>query len=175
LITDVVHAAGALSLGAVHEEPLERVRSLLEVNLIGSFIVARTATKYLSQGGTLTLISSQAGLKAGSLWASYSASKAGVLRLVEALAQETGPRGVRVNAVCPGSVDTPMLDEVCRQIGAMSGKTEAEVRDRYLSGIPLGRFAKPEEIADVCVFLASSLASYVSGTYVLVDGGEVSG
>jgi NAD(P)-dependent dehydrogenase (short-subunit alcohol dehydrogenase family) len=174
-ITDVVHAAGALGVGSVSEEPLERVRRLLDVNLMGSFIVARAAAKYLAEGGALTLISSQAGLKSGNLWASYSAGKAGVLRLVEALAQEIGPRGIRVNAVCPGCVETPMLLDVFRSVGGITGHAAEEVRERYISAIPLGRFARPEEVADVCVFLSSSLASYVSGTHLLVDGGELSG
>jgi len=131
------------------------------------------AARRVADNGSITFISSQAGVKSGALWSAYSASKAGVNRLAEALAQELGPRGIRVNAVCPGTVQTKMIDDVLNKLAPLKGTTAAAVRDRYTAGIPLGRFAKPEEIGAMCVFLASNMASYMSGSTLVVDGGEL--
>jgi NAD(P)-dependent dehydrogenase (short-subunit alcohol dehydrogenase family) len=174
VLTDVVHAAGVLSVGAVLDTTEEEFRRVLEVNLVGSFLVAREAARRLSQNGTITIISSQAGLKGGALWGAYSASKAGVLRLTECLAHELAAKGVRVNAVCPGNVETPMNREAIRRVASLSDLSASRVQERYEQGIPAGRFARPEEIASVCVFLASPLASYVNGDSLVVDGGELS-
>lgn len=174
-VTDVVHAAGIVSVGLVEDLPVAELRRVIEVNLVGSFVVARAAARAVTGGGSITFLSSQAGLRGAASWSAYSASKAGINRLVESLAQELAPRGVRVNAVCPGSVETPMSDEAIHRLAALSATPAAEVRARYLDDIPLRRFARPEEVASVCVFLASSLASYVTGTSIVVDGGEVSG
>jgi NAD(P)-dependent dehydrogenase (short-subunit alcohol dehydrogenase family) len=174
-LTDVVHAAGIVSVDRVEDQSLAEVRRILEVNLIGSFAVARAAARALPDGGTLTLLSSQAGLRGGASWSAYCASKAGVNRLAESLAQELAPRGIRVNAVCPGNVETPMSEQAIQRLATVSRTPAAKIRAHYVDGIPLGRFARPEEIASVCVFLASPLASYVTGTSLIVDGGELSG
>lgn len=174
-VTDVVHAAGVVSVGAVSTLSVDELERVLRVNLVGSFLVAREAARRLPDQGTISFISSQAGLKSGALWSAYSASKAGVNRLAESLAQELGPRGIRVNAVCPGYVATAMASRAISQVAQLKGTTAATLLDRYKNGIPLGRLATPDEIGRVCVFLASPLASYVSGTALLVDGGELSG
>ena len=106
---------------------------MLRVNLVGSFLIAREAARRVADGGSITLISSQAGLKGAALWSAYSASKAGVNRLAESLAQELGPRGIRVNCVCPGTVDTAMIDGRDRPLGAAHG-TAGGGDPRPLSG-----------------------------------------
>jgi len=174
-LTDVIHAAGIVSVGKVEHQPLREIRRILEVNLVGSFVVARAAAMGLADGGTITLLSSQAGLRGGANWSAYSASKAGVNRLAESLAQELAPRGIRVNAVCPGNVETPMSEQAIQHLAALTKTPASRVRADYVDGIPLRRFAQPEEIASVCVFLASPLASYVTGASIVVDGGELSG
>ena len=174
-VTDVIHAAGVVSGGSVLDTDPAEFRRVIEINLTGSFIVAREAARRLPDGGTITFVASQAGLKGGALWSAYSASKAGVIRLAECLAQELGPRQIRVNAVCPGNVDTPMATAAVARLSEISRCTPEAIRERYLSGIPLGRFAQPEEIGDLCVFLTSPLAGYVSGAALLADGAEVSG
>lgn len=172
-LTDVVHAAGVLSLGAVAEIELAEFRRVLEVNLTGSFLVARAAARRLPAGGTLTFLSSQAGLKGGSLWGAYSAAKGGVNRLVDCLAEELGPRNVRVNAICPGTVETELISEAIPRLAKMRAISPARVRSHYLEGIPLGRFARPEDVAELCVFLASPQASYLHGLLLPLDGGEL--
>lgn len=174
-LTDLVHAAGVVSVGQVAELTAAELRSVLEVNLVGCFLVAKAAARAITGGGSITLISSQAGLRGGANWSAYAASKAGVNRLAESLAQEVASRGIRVNAVCPGNVETPMSELAIGRLAAESGTSAATVRARYVDGIPLGRFARPEEIASVCMFLASPHASYVTGSSIVVDGGELSG
>src|SRR5712691_8748866 len=174
-VTDVVHAAGALATGRVVDLDSASLRRMLEANLVSGFLVGREAARLLPGGGSITMISSQAGLRGGAQWSVYAAAKAGVLRLAESMAQELAPRAVRVNAVCPGNVRTPMSDAAIAQIASARGEQIEETRAGYLAGIPLGRFAEPAEVASVCVFLASSMASYVTGTSIVVDGGELSG
>lgn len=172
--TDVLHAAGVMSAGEVSTLTLTDFRRVIDVNLIGSFLVARAGARRIADRGTITLVASQAGRKGGAGWSAYCASKFGVIGLVESLAQELAARGVRVNAVCPGTVDTPMTRFAINQLADHKNTTPADVRDDYLAGIPFGRFATPAEVASVCVFLASPLAGYVSGASIVVDGAELS-
>lgn len=174
-VTDVVHAAGILSVGSVCDTTIEEFRRVIDVNLTGSFIVAQAAARMLPRGGSITLVSSQAGLKTGGLWCAYAAAKAGVIRLVETLARELGSRGIRANAICPGNVDSPMGDAALTRLSELTAEPAAKLRERGLAEIALGRFATPEEIGEACAFLASPMASYISGIALLVDGGELSG
>jgi len=173
-LTDVVHAVGSLAVGPVADMPLETFRATLDANLVSAFLIGREAARRLPAGGTLTFVASQAGYRGGALWGGYCAAKSGVLRLAEALAQELGPRGIRVNSVCPGMVDSPMAVEAERLLAHLHGASDGSERGRYLAGIPLGRYADPAEIGAVCAFLASPAASYVSGAAIPIDGGEVS-
>ncbi len=174
-LTDVVHAAGIVSVGPVALTPTQEVEKVLRVNLLGSFIVARAAARRLPGGGTLTFISSQAGLRAAPDWAVYSASKAGVISLTQALAGEIGPRDIRVNAVCPGTVRTPMTDVIAGELARLRSTSPAEVLAQYAAASPLGRLADPADVANACLYLASPLAGYVNGAVLTVDGGEAPG
>lgn len=173
VLTDVVHAAGVVAVGPVRDLALAEWKRILEVNLTGSFIVAREAARRLPPGGTLTLISSQAGKRGGALWAAYCASKFGVVGLGQCLAQELAPARIRVNLVCPGSVDTPMTESAFQELARHSGQDLNEVRRRQTENIPLGRLADAEEVGRVCVFLASELSSYMAGSSIIADGGEL--
>ena len=173
-VTDVIHAAGSLVIGPLADTSLAEFRAALDNNLVSAFVVGRAAARCLQRGGTLIFVGSQAGFRGAALWGTYCATKAGVMRLTEAFAQELGPAGIRVNCVCPGMVDTPMAEIAAIRLSALGrGPTEA-IRTRYLGQIPLGRYAHPDEIAEVCAFLASPFASYLSGASIPVDGGEVS-
>jgi meso-butanediol dehydrogenase/(S,S)-butanediol dehydrogenase/diacetyl reductase len=171
-VTDVVHAAGIVGVGSVIDTSIEEVDRLIRVNLLGSFVVARAAALALPAGGTLTFLASQAWAHGAPGWAAYCASKAGVVRLVEALAKEIGPRGVRVNAVSPGTVESPMIDGVADLIARLEDRPRDDVLDSYRLGNPLRRMARPEDIAEACLFLASPAADYINGANLAVDGGD---
>ena len=173
-----VLAAGILHNGLVAEMPLETWQRTLDVNLTGSFLVARAVVRTLQAsgtGGTITFISSAAGKRGSAYGAAYCASKFGVLGLMESLAREVGGRGIRVNAICPGDIDTPMSARNAAEMMRIRGLADEAYWRGVLDDIPLGRLARPQEVAAVCLFLASPAASYTSGASITVDGGQLSG
>ncbi|HTN97378.1 MAG TPA: SDR family NAD(P)-dependent oxidoreductase [Nordella sp.] len=173
-IDDVVHAAGIAVIAAVADMSAADFRRVVDVNLTGAFLVAREAAHHLGRGGNLVFVASQAGLKGGRLWGAYSASKGGLLRLADSLVEELAPQGVRVNAISPGSVDTEMVTTAMAGLARQSGSDVEAIRARYEAAIPMGRFALPEEIASTVVALCSGLLSYVNGSNIVIDGGELS-
>ena len=144
----------------IREEDWRRV---LDVNLTGVFHCAQQAARRMDAagGGVILMTASTNGLTGHPLYADYNASKAGVIQLARTLARELAPR-IRVNAVCPGYVLTPM------QEAEYTPDMLAEVD----ASIPLGRHARPEEIAALFAFLASEESSYLTGAVVSIDGGE---
>ena len=171
-VTDLVHCAGALSVGDVLSVPTPELRRVLDVNLTGAFIIARAVVPLMGRGAAITFLGSQAASHGAPGWAAYCAAKAGVARLVEALAKELGRSGIRVNAVCPGTVDSPMTRQAADLIAAGQGADADTVKQRYERENPLGRMATADEIAGVCLFLSSPLASYINGASIMVDGGD---
>ncbi len=172
--SDVVHAAGTLIVSSMADTEPDDFRRAMENNLMSAFVVGREAARRLESGGALVLIASQAAYRAGALWGPYCAVKAGVLRLSEALAKELGPKGIRVNSVCPNPVESPMIDEAIAIEARYEGVAPETVRARLTAGIPLGRFSQPDDVGAACAYLLSPLASYISGIALPVDGGEVS-
>lgn len=171
---DVVSAAGIVTVGSVADTDLGTFRRVLDVNVVGSFLVAREAARQPAAGATISVIASQAGRKGAARWGAYCASKFALVGLTESLAQELAPLGTRVNCVCPGGVDTDLNRQAIEALARESGETVEQIHARYARDVPLGRPATPQEVADVCVFLASPLARYVVGASVVVDGGELS-
>jgi NAD(P)-dependent dehydrogenase (short-subunit alcohol dehydrogenase family) len=161
----LLHAAGIsdpVDIEAVTEESWDR---LMAVNLraYGMIVKALAPELRAHAGSAVVGIASIHALIAGVRNPAYSASKAGVLGLTRALASYFAREGIRVNAVCPGYIDTPMLP-----------KSE-KVRQHFLRTTPMGRLGQPEEIAKTVRFLLSDQASYVNGTQIVVDGGRLAG
>jgi NAD(P)-dependent dehydrogenase (short-subunit alcohol dehydrogenase family) len=144
-----------------------------EVNLAGTMRTMRAVLpRMLEQGsGSIVNIASVAAFNAGAGAASYAASKAGVVALTRSAAQAYGASGVRVNALCPGWVDTPMAAREMHDMAHALGITEAQARERTVARIALARMARPEEMAAVCLFLASDEASFITGAALVADGG----
>ena len=141
------------------------------MNVRGVFLGLRHVLPVMiSQGhGAVVNTASIAGLLGTPKMPAYVASKHAVVGLTKCAAGEVGPSGVRVNAVCPGPVDTRMIRDIQMQMNP--GDPQA-ARDSYESSIPIGRYATPEEVANVVLFLASDLASSVTGAQYTVDGGR---
>ncbi|WP_206108165.1 3-oxoacyl-ACP reductase FabG [Paludisphaera soli] len=156
----VVNNAAVIRDRTVKKMTDEDWRAVIETDLTGVFHVCRAAAAILSDGGRIVNLASISGVVGFFGQANYAAAKAGVIALTKVLSKELASRRITVNAVAPGVVLTDM------------GKTiPEEVRARMLAEIPLGRFGEPEEIADAILFLASDLASYVTGQTVHVNGG----
>jgi NAD(P)-dependent dehydrogenase (short-subunit alcohol dehydrogenase family) len=140
----------------------------LDVNLKGTYLMSKYAIPEMikSGGGAIVNNASGWGLVGGGQAAAYCASKGGVVLLTKAMAIDHTRDGIRVNCVCPGDVDTPMLPADARRRGLAWDAYLAEAADR-----PMGRIGRPEEIASVVLFLASDEASFMTGAVVAVDGG----
>jgi NAD(P)-dependent dehydrogenase (short-subunit alcohol dehydrogenase family) len=144
-----------------------------EINLAGTMRTMRAVLPgMLARGrGSVVNIASVAAFNASAGSASYAASKAGVVALTRSAAQAYGARGVRVNALCPGWVDTPMAAREMRDLARELGVDEVQARARTVARIALARMAQPEEMAAVCLFLASDEASFITGAALVADGG----
>ena len=156
--------AGILRFDHTHELALDDWNRVLAVNLTGTFLMCQAAIPHLLRTrGTIVNMSSTAALAAHPWTAAYSASKGGVLALTFGLALEYGKQGVRVNAVCPGAIKTPM-----RKMFRLPEGADPKLLDRIL---PFDGFAPPEAAASTIAFLASDDARHVNGTALRVDGG----
>jgi 3-oxoacyl-[acyl-carrier protein] reductase len=139
---------------------------IIAVNLRGMFLVAREVAKRMiarGKGGAIVLMSSKNGLAGEVKYAHYNASKGAIIMLMKTMALELGPHDIRVNALCPGYILTPLAESI----------DSPEFIAAYSNNIPLGRVGRPEEIAATYAFLASDDASFVHGTELLVDGGQL--
>jgi len=155
--------AGIIQPGPSTDYPLDAWNRHLSVLLTAPFVGARVACRTMDAGGAVVMISSVSGHLGFGGRAAYCAAKAGVQGLVRALAVEWATRGVRVNAVSPGAIETE-LQAAMRRTGYVSV-------EQYLAKVPMGRLGQPSEIAEAVAFLASPRASYINGVVLPVDGG----
>jgi NAD(P)-dependent dehydrogenase (short-subunit alcohol dehydrogenase family) len=158
----VVNTAGFGDFGRITELEVERFRAVIDVCLTGAFIVAKHAGRTLRPGGSLVSIASLNARLAAAGMSAYCAAKAGLAMLTQVAALEFGPRQIRVNAVSPGFVHTP-LTELVTQVPA--------VLDEYVENTPLGRVGTPEDVADAVLFLCSPKASWLTGEVLDLNGG----
>ncbi|WP_043359449.1 SDR family NAD(P)-dependent oxidoreductase [Belnapia sp. F-4-1] len=170
----LVTAAGMLGpvrpVTEVEEAEWDR---LFAVNVKGTWLAARAAFPLMREagGGAMVAFSSAAGLVGSPTMPAYSASKGAVVLLTRSLAVAHAPEGIRVNCVCPGSIETPMLEETFASAGDSAARAarEAVFRARH----PLGRFGRADEVADAVLFLLSAEAGFVTGVALPVDGGRL--
>lgn len=158
----VVNNAGITRDGLIARMPAAAWDEVLKVNLASAFYVCKAVSMHLlsRKGGSIINMSSIVGLHGNAGQTNYAASKAGLIGLTQSLAQELAPRGVRVNAICPGFIGTEMTD-----------KLTDDQKNALFGRIPMGRMGKTEEIAGAALWLASDLSTYVTGQAITVDGG----
>ena len=159
------NVAGIGRFARSEEQPVEEFRTIIEVNLVGTFAMSRACLPHLLENeGCIVNVSSSAGIMGQPYSAAYCSSKGGVTMLTKAMAVEFNKRGVRVNAVAPAGIDTPLTKE----FGFVEGSDPKE----YLKMFPpTGKMAAPEEVAALIAFLASDEAGYLSGAVVPIDMG----
>ena len=157
----LVNNAGIHASAPVQEMPEADFRHVLDVNLIGPFLGTQAVTPFMPRGGSIINVASLNGLAAQRGTAAYTASKFGLRGLTKAAALDLGPLGIRVNAILPGVIRTPMV----------SYAVDAH-EEQIAAGLPLGRVGEPTDVASAAVFLASDDSDWMTGTDVTVDGGH---
>ena len=164
----LVNAAGFGLAGSVPDTSLADWQQLVGVNLTGVFLCCREAIQAMRKqgGGVIVNVASELAIVGGAEIAAYSATKGAVLQLTRAMAVDHSAEGIRINAVCPGPVETPLLDGLIAATSDPESERECIVQDTLLR-----RFGRPEEIARAILFLASDDGSFVVGSALVADGG----
>lgn len=158
----LVNNAAIYRLDDIETMTEDDLRLTLDINLIAPILGVQAALPLMGEGGSIINLSSLAGLKGHAGAIAYSTSKFGILGATRSLAHQLGPRGIRINAICPGGIDTPMISEEARQGGGWVLKN------------PIRRVGQPIEISKMVAFLASDASSYCTGHEFVVDGGQAS-
>jgi NAD(P)-dependent dehydrogenase (short-subunit alcohol dehydrogenase family) len=161
----LVANAGIVRFGPLVDLDEAAWRAVVDVNLTGTFLAARTAARRMiaaGRGGSVVMVTSMNGVAPGPNAGAYGATKAAVALLTKQMALEWGPHAIRANAVAPGLIDAGMSEPIY---------ADADIRRRRTERVPLGRLGRGADVAEVVLFLLSDAAAYVTGTEVLVDGG----
>lgn len=167
-ISGLVNAAGIARDTPSLQTSADLFRTMLEVNLVGSFVVSREVSLRMRErgAGSIVNIASVSGIRGNIGRVAYGASKGGMITMTQVMAVELASLGIRVNAIAPGPIETPLVREV---------HTE-QVRAGWLAAVPQGRYGTPQEVANMAVFLLDgTLSSFVTGQIICVDGGFTAG
>jgi len=164
--------AGIIRRATVVETSEKEWDKVMAINVKSVFLLSKYAIPVMAKkgGGVIVNTASGWGLAGGRKAAAYCASKGAVVLLTKAMALDHAAQNIRVNCICPGDTDTPMLRNEARQLGKLENQFLSESAQR-----PLGRIGKPEEIAQAALFLASDASSFITGTALIVDGGALAG
>jgi NAD(P)-dependent dehydrogenase (short-subunit alcohol dehydrogenase family) len=170
----LVNAAGILFVRPIFEVSLEEWKRIWAVNVDSMFFLCQSIGPSMPPGGAIVNLSSSSAKAAGTVEvAPYSMTKTAALGITRSFAYVLAKRNVRVNAICPGIVDTPMQDRVLDEIAPLRGMPRAELVTARLNTVPLGRTASPDECAGVIWFLLSDAAAYMTGQAINFTGGLV--
>lgn len=158
----LLNNAGVRAVAPVYEMPIDDFQRVLDINLIGPLLGIQAVVPHMPRGSSIINVSSLNGLAANVNTSAYTTSKFALRGLTKAAALDLGPLGIRVNAILPGVIRTPMVSYIVD-----------EYEDRLASGLPLGRIGEPLDIAGAALFLASDDSAWVSGLDLTVDGGQM--
>ena len=169
----MVNAAGVMQTAPFLEVTPDDFDRVIAVNLRGAYFLAQAAATRMVErsSGSIVLFSSTAGRAGRPLASHYAAAKAGVINLVRSAATALAPQGVRVNAVCPGLIETPMIEQIRQERSAVQAVSVSEVQNRWKSTVPLGRLGQPIEVAEAVTLLLSDASSYITGEQLGITGG----
>ncbi len=162
--------AGIINFGSVVDAEIDEWDALMATNVRGVFLVSRAVLPHMiaARRGSIVNMGSNLGLVGTRGAAAYAASKGAIVQLTRAMALDHAGDGIRVNCVCPGTIETPL---VARQRLGRTEEQERQAVERIKQRFPLGRIGEPREVASVVAFLASDLASFVTGAMYSIDGG----
>jgi NAD(P)-dependent dehydrogenase (short-subunit alcohol dehydrogenase family) len=170
----LVNSAGIIKVKPIFEVTIEEWRAVQAVNVEATFFLCQKIGPRLQAGGAIVNLSSSSAKLASTIEvASYAASKTTILSITRSFAYALAPRPVRVNAICPGIIDTPMQDEVLNKVAPMRGTTVEELSRNRNKNVPLGRPASPDECAGLIWFLLSDDSAYMTGQAINFTGGLV--
>jgi NAD(P)-dependent dehydrogenase (short-subunit alcohol dehydrogenase family) len=157
-------------------KPMDQVKEsdwdfVMNINLKAAFFMIQSAAPFMANGGSIINISSVAANSPRPLSVAYAASKAGIISLTKTASIVLAPRRIRVNAVCPGAMETDLLSKMAEDMSGLSSNTPEQSLKNYVGDIPLGRISAPEDVAKAVEFLASDNANYITGQALNVCGG----
>jgi 3alpha(or 20beta)-hydroxysteroid dehydrogenase len=158
----LLNNAGVRAVAPVHEMPLADFQRVLDINLIGPLLGIQAVVPHMPRGSSIINVSSLNGLAANANTSAYTTSKFALRGLTKSAALDLGPLGIRVNAILPGVIRTPMVSYIVD-----------EYEERLASGLPLGRIGEPMDVASAALFLASDDSAWVSGLDLTIDGGQM--
>ena len=176
-IDGLVNNAGILRFNELVSTPLEEFQQVVQVNQVGAFLGIKNVAPEIEAagGGTIVNTASYTGLTGMAFVGAYAATKHAVLGLTRVAAVELAAKGIRVNAVCPGAVDTAMTNPAALDPAADPEESREAVAGLYKKLVPLGRIGQPEEVAALALFLTSDDSSYITGQPCVIDGGWLAG
>ncbi|ROP51756.1 SDR family NAD(P)-dependent oxidoreductase [Streptomyces sp. PanSC9] len=171
----LVNNAGILRFNALVDTPLDEFMQVVQVNQVGCFLGVKTVAPELDDGGTIVNTASYTALTGMAAVGTYAATKHAVLGLTRVAALELAARRIRVNAICPGAIDTAMSNPARLDPDADPEEMSRALDQLYRKLVPLGRVGQPEEVARLALFLTSDDSSYITGQPFVIDGGWLAG
>ncbi|MFJ8634019.1 SDR family NAD(P)-dependent oxidoreductase [Streptomyces sp. NPDC093568] len=174
-IDGLVSNAGILRFNSLVDTPLDEFMQVVRVNQVGCFLGIKNVAPEMEDGGTIVNTASYTAVTGMAAVGTYAATKHAVLGLTRVAALELAPRGIRVNAMCPGAIDTAMSNPAQLDPGADVEGMSRALDELYRKLVPLGRIGKPAEVARLALFLTSDDSSYITGQPFVIDGGWLAG
>jgi 3alpha(or 20beta)-hydroxysteroid dehydrogenase len=174
-VDGLVSNAGILRFNSLVDTPLDEFMQVVRVNQVGCFLGIKTVAPEMEDGGTIVNTASYTAVTGMAAVGTYAATKHAILGLTRVAALELAPRGIRVNAMCPGAIDTAMSNPAQLDPQADAEEMSRALDELYRKLVPLGRIGKPHEVARLALFLTSADSSYITGQPFVIDGGWLAG